>query len=254
MIKLENISKSFEGSFRPIINNVSLELQKGEFCIIIGSNGSGKSTFLRLIAGEHKVDEGSIFVQGTDVTRKNRNDYITSVVQDVNKGTIPEMTLLENMVLSYKGDKISGLSFYKNFRSNILHEIQKLGIGLEAYLDTKLMHLSGGQRQIIATVMAIISEPKILLLDEHTSALDPKIQRILMNYTISTIKENNITSFMVTHRLDDAIKYGDRLVMIHNGEIVFDIKGDKKSSITIDELLSLFHKYENLSLIGGKDE
>ncbi len=254
MLKLRNISKSFPGCFKPTINQVNLELEDGDFCIIVGSNGSGKSTLLKLISGEYKIDIGNILIQGSDVTNKNRNNLIASVLQDVNKGTIPEMTLLENMALTNIKTKKSGFCFYKNFHNEIINEISQLSIGLEDYINTKLMHLSGGQRQMIATIMAISSHPKILLLDEHTSALDPKMQQILMNYTVNAIQENKLTSFMVTHRLDEAIKYGNRLIMIHKGQIVFDVRGNEKSSLTIAKLLELFHVYEDLSLMGGEND
>ena len=152
---------------------MNLHLQRGDFCIIIGSNGSGKSTLMKIISGEYKPDTGTIKIQEDDLTNQDRSNVIASVVQDVNQGTIPEMTLLENMTLSLSRSKKRCFSLYHRQSSQIAKEIQALGIGLERCLHEPLSHLSGGQRQMVATIMAVTSRPKLLLLDEHTSALDP---------------------------------------------------------------------------------
>jgi len=243
MLQLQNISKTFHGGFAPVLKDINLELKEGDFCVIIGSNGSGKSTLLKIITGEYEPDSGSI----------TRESKISSVIQDVNKGTIPEMTLLENMALSIMRTKNSGLSFYNMYKAEIIKQIKDAGIGLENYIETKLAHLSGGQRQMIATIMAINSGAGILLLDEHTSALDPKMQKHLMELTAKSIAQKKLTSLMITHKLDDAIKYGNRLIMLHKGSIVFNVEGAEKSKLTAKELLALFHKYEDLELIGGKN-
>ena len=240
MLKISNIYKTFSGNCSPVLNGVSLELVSGDFCVLIGSNGSGKSTLLKSIDAEYKLDKGKIVTDS--------NALIASVSQDINKGTIAEMTLLENMVLSGLLGKKASFTFYQKKIEEIKLLIQELGMGLEAYIDKPLNILSGGQRQMIATLMAISSKPDILLLDEHTSALDPKTQDLLMKYTANAINENNITSIMITHKLNDALCYGNRLIMLHQGQIVFDVKNKEKEALTIDDLLSLFHQYEDLIL------
>jgi putative ABC transport system ATP-binding protein len=239
MIIIKNIKKSFHGVFAPVLNGVDLSLKPADFCVVIGANGSGKSTLLKVISGEYIPDSGAIEVQG----------QIAQVVQDVNLGTIPEMTLLENIALS--GTKKAKLAFYSRYKEEIIKKIKALGIGLEEYIDQHLKCLSGGQRQTIATLMAITSGSEILLLDEYTSALDPKMQNILMEYTAKQIAERNLTTIMITHKMDDAIKYGNRLIMLHQGKIVLDVAEEKKGKLNITDLLALFHKYEDQTLLSG---
>jgi putative ABC transport system ATP-binding protein len=241
MLKLENITKTFNNRFKPVLNKISLTLEEGEFCIVLGSNGSGKSTLLRSISGEYRIDSGSI---------NSANLNIASVTQDVNKGTIPELTLLENICLSSNSSKSNIFQFYRNKREKAYDLLKELKIGLEKFIDLPLSSLSGGQRQMTATLMAMYTGPDILLLDEHTSALDPKNQKLLMEYTAQNIAKHNITTLMVTHKLEDAINYGNRIIMLHDGQIVFDIKDKKKQKLSIDQLLELFHSYEDLGLKG----
>lgn len=248
MLRLYHIKKTFPGNFAPVLKNISLSLDKGEFCVVIGSNGSGKSTLMRSISGECNIDSGKIEINELEVTKKDRSRFIACVTQDVNQGTIPEMTLLENMVLSQMRNKKDQFGFYSKKEKEIVAVIKEIGMGLEQYINEPLQKLSGGQKQIIATLMAMNSNPKILLLDEHTSALDPKMQRILMDYTAKTIAKSKVTAMMVTHKLDDAICYGDRLIMMHQGEIVLDVQGEEKQALSVNELLKLFHKYEDLTL------
>lgn len=248
MLSLSHIQKSFPGSFEPVLKNINLKLKKGEFCIVIGSNGSGKSTLMRSILGEYNVDSGKIEINNLDVTKKDRSRFIACVTQDINQGTIPEMTLLENMVLSQMRNKTDKIEFYGKNEKQIIALIKEIGMGLEEYINEPLQKLSGGQKQIIATLMAMSSKPQILLLDEHTSALDPKMQRTLMNYTAKSIAESRVTTMMVTHKLDDAIAYGDRLIMLHQGKIVLDVQDEEKQALAVDELLTLFHKYEDMML------
>ena len=242
MLELKKVKKSFPGKFEAVLKGVDLTLSPGEFCILIGSNGSGKSTLMRCVSGEYDIDSGTI---------NSNNKVIASVTQEIAKGTIPEMTLLENITLSKLLDKSASFSFYKKHREEAISVVKELGIGLEKYIDQPLSSLSGGQRQMIATLMAIHSKPNVLLLDEHTSALDPKAQNLLMEYTVKNISKNKITTIMITHKLDDAIRYGDRIIMLHQGKIVFDIKGKEKQSLNVSQLLDLFHKYEDLSLRGA---
>ncbi|MDR2794730.1 MAG: ATP-binding cassette domain-containing protein [Holosporaceae bacterium] len=243
MLSLNNITKSFSGVFEPVLKDINLSLCEGEFCTLVGANGSGKSTLLKIISGEYYADSGNI----------RRNGDISQVVQDVNKGTIPAMTMLENMALSRM--KTPRFSFYKRHKNEIVEKIKSLNIGLEKFVDQPLEALSGGQRQTIATLMAINSGGKILLLDEHTSALDPKMQVMLMKYTVKSVREHGLTTLMITHNLDDAVKYGDRLIMMHKGRIVVDVKGRKKAELKIQSLLEMFHRFEDQSLLheGGED-
>ena len=248
MLKLINIIKSFEGSLSPTLNSINLELETGEFCVLLGSNGSGKSTLMRCISGEYLPTSGAVLIDGANQTMQNRNNFIASVTQDINSGTIGEMTLLENMVLSKIRACGAKLSYYAHYSQEVIAIVSELGIGLESYLSTPLKALSGGQRQMVATMMAINSHPKILLLDEHTSALDPKTQKILMEYSSHYIKKHQITTIMITHKLDDARLYGNRIIMLHNGSIVEDFKERAKQQLQTEHLLELFHKYEDLTL------
>jgi putative ABC transport system ATP-binding protein len=242
MLKISEIKKSFSGIFEPVLKGINLSLEKGEFCVLIGANGSGKSTLLKIISGEYSADSGEV----------RRNGGVSQVVQDVNKGTIPAMTMLENIALSRT--KTPRFSFYKRHKNDVRDKIKDLNIGLEKFIDQPLSVLSGGQRQTIATLMALNSGGKILLLDEHTSALDPKMQILLMEYTVKSVREQELTTIMITHNLEDAVKYGDRLIMMHKGRIVVDMKGREKSNLTIPSLLEMFHKFEDQSLLHEGEE
>lgn len=225
-----------------MLKGVALTLARGDFCVLVGSNGSGKSTLLRTISGEESLDAGRIYIADRDVTHVNRTALIASVVQDVNQGTISDMTLLENMVLSAsRGQK-------NRFRWTRLHRKTAIGqlevLGLAHAIDMPLKHLSGGQRQMVATLMAIQSKPALLLLDEHTAALDPKMQRTLMNYTCNAVAQFNMTALMITHQLEDAIHHGNRLIMLNQGRIVLDVSGEKKAALTMSQLLSLYDQHD----------
>ncbi len=239
MINITKVTKSFQGLFRPVINDVNLSLERGDFCVLIGGNGCGKSTLLKLISFEHKADSGAIKLSGD----------VAQVVQDVNLGTVPEMTLLENIALS---EVITPkLLFYRRYKDQVIQQLKALDIGLEEYIDQPLKMLSGGQRQMIATLMAINAGRKILLLDEHTSALDPKMQTLLMEYTYKQAINLGLTTIMITHKMDDAIKYGNRLIMLHQGKVALDIQGAQKKAMAVQDLLAMFHQYEDQRLISG---
>lgn len=233
MIELKGITVTFQDKSFKALDNLNLTLKQGEFCILIGSNGSGKSTLLKTISKEYILDEGQIITP-----------RFSLVSQDINKGTITEMSCLENMVLSYIKYKGAGFNFYSKYEQKMIEIIKELGIGMENNIHKPLASLSGGQRQMIATLMAFISEPELLLLDEHTSALDPKIQKKLMEYTLVNILKNGVTTIMVTHKLEDAINYGNRLIMLHKGRIYKDYNEEEKRNLTIDELFQLFHECE----------
>ena len=239
MIEVKNIKKSFLGLSQPVIDNISLSLKKGDFCVIIGANGCGKSTLLKLINKDYTIDSGSIAVNGS----------ISQVWQDVNLGTIAQMNILENIALNciIKPKFL----FYSRYKNEVIKQITQLNIGIEKYLYTPLKNLSGGQRQMIATLMAVHAKNNILLLDEHTSALDPNMQNILMRYTDEQIQKHYLTTIMITHKMDDAIKYGNRLIMMHKGKIVFDVSNEEKKSLKVNDLLNLFHSYEDTTLVSG---
>lgn len=224
MLKLNNITKTFPGRAEPVLKNINLELKAGEFCMLIGANGAGKSTLMQLVA-EHSVHKNTAWV-----------------VQDVNKGTIPEMTLLENMILSQNKGKKAKFGFYHRHKKEILgqlHTLQDIGIDLKAYIDRPLSCLSGGQRQMMATIMALHSKPDILLLDEPMSALDLNKQKTWIEYTTQFIENNPIASLMVTHNLEEALSLGTRLIVLHKGCIIRDVSGSAKSQLKVSDLLKL---------------
>lgn len=236
MLELQNITLSFPGVFAPVLSNINFSLKRGEFCVVIGPNGSGKSSLMKIVSGEYQPTSGEVLCSGA----------ISQVGQDTNKGTVSSMTLLENIALSQMQHKAPKLQFYKRHEKDILSKIASLKMGLEDYLHQPIETLSGGQRQIIATLMAMTSGGELLLLDEHTSALDPKMQAKLMEYTSQSISELGLSSLMITHKMDDAIRYGDRLIMLSQGKIVFDVSGESKAKLKTQELIALFHKHEDL--------
>lgn len=248
MLELLNVTKKFPGTYKPALNQINLKLMPGDFCIIIGANGSGKSTLLKTISGEYTQNKGKILINNKITHSSNRSKKMSEIVQDVNQGTIPEMTLLENLALSYLGHL--KLNFYSRFKQKALAQLKSLSLGLEQHIDKPLKNLSGGQRQVIATLMSFNNKPDILLIDEHTSALDPKMQKTLMQYTSKNIQDNNITSLMITHNINDAIYYGNRLIMLNQGEIVLNYSEEEKRQLTAPKLLELFHYFEDQNLKG----
>jgi len=249
MLTITGLSKSATLRKDPILQDINLQLAEGEFCIIIGSNGSGKSSLLKTISGEYTADTGEIYLNNISIASlpmHTRASMIGSVVQDISKITMSEMTLLENMVVSYLRDKNPSLGLYSNYAPQIHKILSTLNLGLEKYLYQPMASLSGGQRQIIATLMAIISDTKLLLLDEHTSALDAKTQLSMMRYTVDKIESKKITTLMVTHNLTDAIEYGDRIIILHHGKIAFDIKSNEKLTMNTEHLLRILHSLEDI--------
>ena len=244
MLELVDVRKTFRGISESVLSGINLKLSDGEFCVIIGSNGSGKSTLISSILGEVPIDSGNIIVDGCNLTHRNKNDVVGCVSQNIDKGTVSEMTLLENMALSQMRNYGPSFRFYNKRINAIMQSLKESNINLQPYIHTPLSALSGGQRQMIATIMAISSRPKILLLDEHTSALDPKTHQLLMHYTAEQIRTQNITTLLVTHRMEDAVQYGDRLIKLHHGKIVLDISGKEKANLSTEKLLSYFQKYE----------
>ncbi|MDP3532146.1 MAG: ATP-binding cassette domain-containing protein [Alphaproteobacteria bacterium] len=256
MLKIQNITHKYPLHFEPILNHLDLELQEGSFCVIIGSNGSGKSTLLKTISGELKPQKGKIIFDQKNITGLSihkRAQFLSSVTQDIAKGTIAEMTLLENMSLSLLRGQKATFSSFKSAEKFFLQELKSYKLGLEKHMHTKLSNLSGGQRQLAALIMASLAPPKLLLLDEHSSALDPKTSQKLMQFTANLIEKHHMTTLMVTHNLSDAILYGDRIIMLHKGKIVIDLKDDAKKALTIKDLLDLFYHFENELLVNSAE-
>jgi len=249
MLKLINVTKVFNPSSvneKIAVKNLDFLIEDGEFVTIIGGNGSGKSTTLNLIAGTIEATSGSILLDDKDITKMSdfkRAKYISRVFQDPMMGTASDMSLLENLELAQKrGESLSPFKwgFKKDKRELYIEEIKKLDLGLENHLTQKVGLLSGGQRQAITLLMATLKKPKIILLDEHTAALDPKTAKKVLLLTDKLVKENHLTTIMITHNMKDAITYGNRLVMFHNGEIIYDVKGEEKQKLTVEELLRKF--------------
>lgn len=229
------------------LQNVSLTLEEGDFVTLIGGNGAGKSTLLNCIAGVYPIDRGSIIVDGTDVTRlpeHKRASVLGRVFQDPMMGTAANMGIEENLALAYRRGQRRGLKWYITNKERELYKelLSTLGLGLENRLSQKVGLLSGGQRQALTLLMATLKRPKVLLLDEHTAALDPKTAQTVLELTDRFVDEGRLTTLMVTHNMRDAIKHGNRLIMMHEGRIILDIKGEEKKKLTVEDLLSRFGK------------
>lgn len=250
MIELKNIHKFYNaGSVNEmcLFEDVSLTIADGEFVSIVGSNGSGKTSLLNIICGSIDVDGGQILVGGEDITKKKdylRHRNIGRVYQDPSKGTCANMTILENMALAdNKGKPYNlGMSVKKNRIDYYKELLQPLNLGLEDKLYTKVGALSGGQRQAVALLMATMTPIEMLILDEHTAALDPKTAEIIMELTGKIVKEKHLTTMMVTHNLRYAVEYGDRLLMMHQGNAVMDKAGAEKQALTVDDIMGVFNE------------
>lgn len=250
MIELKHIHKFYNaGSVNEmcLFEDFSLCIADGEFVSIVGSNGSGKTSLLNIICGSIDVDGGQILVSGNDITRKKdylRHRKIGRVYQDPSKGTCANMTILENMALAdNKGKPYNlGMSVKKNRIDYYKELLQPLNLGLEDKLYTKVGALSGGQRQAVALLMATMTPIEMLILDEHTAALDPKTAEIIMELTGKIVKEKHLTTMMVTHNLRYAVEYGDRLLMMHQGNAVMDKAGAEKQALTVDEIMGVFNE------------
>lgn len=243
MLKLNNIYKKFNKNMadeKIIFEDFNLDIKKGEFVIIIGGNGAGKSTLMNLISGSILPDSGEIFIDSQNVTNLHeyqRAKFIGRVFQDPLKGSAPNLTIEENLSLALLRDKKRGLLFgiNQNNREFFKNELKKLDLGIENRLESKMGVLSGGQRQAVTLLMACLVKPKILLLDEHTAALDPKSSVKILELTEKIISEHHITALMITHNLNNAKKFGSRVIMMENGKIKLDAPKDK---IDFDGLIS----------------
>ena len=250
MLKIKNLYKTFNANTvneKRALSGLELTLNEGDFVTVIGGNGAGKSTMLNAISGVWKPDYGSIEINGTDVTNLpafKRAALLCRVFQDPMKGTAPDMEIAENLAIAERRGRKRKLVWgcTKSDREKYKKILSQLELGLEERLSTKVGLLSGGQRQAVTLLMATLKKPKLLLLDEHTAALDPKTAAKVLEITNKLVTENNLTTLMVTHNMHDAIKYGNRLIMMHEGRIVVDISGEEKKNLTINELLNLFEK------------
>ena len=247
MIELKNISQVFDNGVEKnqVLKSLSLTIPEGQFVTVIGGNGAGKSTLFNIINGNIRPTSGSMFFDGKDVQRKSHNAraaMIARVYQDPNFGLCPELTIAENMALAYSRGKWRGLQWAirKKDIAFFKEKLAEFELGLEHMLRKKSSLLSGGQRQVVTLLMATLQKPKLLLLDEHTAALDPKIAKQVMEITRKMVEEQKITTIMISHNMSDAIAYGDRLIMLHRGEIAMDVSGGKKQALTPAELITMF--------------
>ena len=250
MLEIKNISKTFNAGTineKRALRDVSLTLNDGDFVTVIGGNGAGKSTMLNAIAGTFPLDEGSIVIDGVDITRHpehKRAKYIGRVFQDPMTGTAADMWIEENMAIAMRRGKSRNLSWAINDADRKIYKamLSRLDLGLEDRLSTKVGLLSGGQRQAITLLMASMNNPKLLLLDEHTAALDPKTAAKVLEITREIVEEQKLTTIMITHNMKDAIAHGNRLIMMNAGKIILDVRGEEKSKLTVEDLLAAFAK------------
>ena len=255
MLKVSNIHKTFNPGTvneKVALNGVTLELEEGDFVTVIGGNGAGKSTLLNAIAGVWNVDSGSITIDNDDVTNLpeyKRACYIGRVFQDPMNGTAATMQIAENMALaSRRGKKrILKTGITKEEKAKYHELLKELGLGLEERMTTKVGLLSGGQRQALTLLMATMNKPRILLLDEHTAALDPKTAAKVLETTNRIVSKYNLTTFMVTHNMKDALALGNRLIMMNEGKIILDVKGEEKKKLSVEDLLKIFEANGNVT-------
>ena len=249
MLEVKDIYKTFNPGTvneKHALNGVSLSLKEGDFVTVIGSNDAGKSTLLNAIAGLWMVDSGSIKIAGDDITKLpdyKRAKYIGRVFQDPMLGSAATMQIEENMALAARRGKRRTLrkGITQQERENYRELLKELNLGLEDRLTSKVGLLSGGQRQALTLLMSTMEKPKLLLLDEHTAALDPKTAAKVLELTEKLVSENNLTTFMVTHNMRDALKYGNRLIMMCDGKIIFDVEGEEKKKLEVKDLLDKFN-------------
>ena len=250
MLELKNISKTFNiGTVneQTLFTGFSLTVEKGDFISVVGSNGSGKTTMLNIISGSIPVDGGSVILDGEDITKLpefRRAAKIGRVFQDPSVGTVPGLSILENLSVAANKGRPYGLNFAvpKKKNDRLYSAVAELGLGLEDKMDIPVGLLSGGQRQAIALLMATMTPISFLILDEHTAALDPKTAEIIMKLTDRIVREKSLTAIMVTHNLRYAVEYGNRMLMLHHGDIVLERKAAAKTETTVDDILSVFNE------------
>ena len=256
MLKLENVWKTFNPGTvneKTALQNLNLQMNEGDFVTVIGGNGAGKSTMLNAITGVFPVDSGSICIDGVDVTHLpefKRAKYIGRVFQDPMMGTAATMQIEENLALAARRGMARTLriGITRAEREDYRQQLEILGLGLENRMTAKVGLLSGGQRQALTLLMATLRRPKLLLLDEHTAALDPQTAAKVLSATQRMVEKDHLTTMMITHNMRDAITYGNRLIMMYEGHVVVDVSGEEKKKLTVEQLLDLF------SQASGSDE
>ncbi|MCM1144059.1 MAG: ABC transporter ATP-binding protein [Blautia sp.] len=249
-LELKDVHKTFNpGTIneKVALDGLSLNLQEGDFVTIIGGNGAGKSTMLNAIAGVWSIDKGSILIGGQDVTslpEHKRASYLGRVFQDPMTGTAATMSIDENMAIAARRGKARTLRWgvTRKEKDQYKEQLKTLDLGLEDRLSTKVGLLSGGQRQAVTLLMAALQKPELLLLDEHTAALDPKTAAKVLALSDKIIEENHLTALMVTHNMKDAIAHGNRLIMMHEGNIIYDVRGEEKKKLKVSDLLAKFEE------------
>ena len=252
MLEVKGIYKTFNPGTvneKHALNGVNLTMEDGDFITVIGGNGAGKSTLMNAIAGAWPIDEGTILIDGANVTHlpeHKRAAFIGRVFQDPMMGTAATMGIEENLALAKRRGKLRTLmpGIKKAERDEYRELLKTLGLGLEDRLTSKVGLLSGGQRQALTLLMATLIKPKLLLLDEHTAALDPKTAAKVLNATDRIVSKDHLTMLMITHNMRDAIAHGNRLIMMHDGRIILDIRGDEKQKLTVEDLM---HEFEKIS-------
>ncbi len=250
MLTLNNIYKTFNANTvneKLVLNGLNLTLNDGDFVTVIGGNGAGKSTMLNMIAGVHFPDLGTIILDNEDITKLPehvRAKHLGRVFQDPMMGTAASMEIEENLALAFRRGKKRGFGWgiTKGEREIYVEKLKTLDLGLETRLTTKVGLLSGGQRQALTLLMATLQQPKLLLLDEHTAALDPKTANKVLELSEQIIKANSLTALMVTHNMKNAIQYGNRLIMMYDGKIIYDVSGEAKQKLHVNDLLEKFEK------------
>lgn len=260
LLKIEDIHKTFEAGTvneNHVLKGLDLTVEEGDFISVIGGNGAGKSTLMNILAGGLQVDQGDILLEGKSIkqtsVRKRAKD-IARVFQDPKMGTASRLTIEENMAIAKKRGAKRGLSWgvKEKEREEFKAALKELNIGLENRLKVDTQYLSGGQRQALTLVMAALVKPKLLLLDEHTAALDPKTSEMVMELTQKIVESHDLTTLMITHDMNHAIAYGNRLIMLYQGKIVVDVKGEEKKNLTVEDLMRLFHQNSGETLVSDE--
>jgi len=255
MLEIKNVTKIFnEGTVNEnkAIGDTNLKVDSGDFITIIGSNGAGKTTLFNLISGNFFPSKGSIAINGNDVTKVpeyKRAKNVGRIFQNTTLGTAGQMTIEDNMIIALtKGFKGLRRSLTNKKREFFKEHLKNLDMGLENRLKDNVGLLSGGQRQAMTLLMMVLSKPDLILLDEHTAALDPKNAQIILDLTVKYIDEYNLTTMMITHNMNHAIKYGNRLLMMDKGEIILDVRGEEKQNLTVEVLVEKFHNIRKINL------
>ena len=253
MLKISSVTKTFNAGTineKRALNGVDLHLKPGDFVTVIGGNGAGKSTILNMIAGVYTCDTGSIVLAGEDITawpEHKRAKLLGRAFQDPMRGTAAAMEIQENLAMAYRRGKKRGLGWgiTKEEKELYAEKLKVLDLGLETRMTSKVGLLSGGQRQALTLLMATLQRPELLLLDEHTAALDPKTAHKVLSITEQIINDQKLTALMVTHNMKDAIRLGNRLIMMHEGRVIYDVEGEEKKNLKVTDLLQKFETASN---------